>query len=143
MICHRIYFISHFTYFKHTGKEPKQKKFRWSKKRKIELCNCYELAVRTGDYNHNTLYKIWNERNKELNLDITPLKLSKLRKEFDIYNCSCESMKENDDTIDKEGETIGVDRFNKRVEDCAVNHDTTIGDSNNRCTMSIQGMYYC
>ena len=63
-----------------------QRKFRWTKKRKIELCKCYELSVKNGDHNHNTLLKIWKERNKTFDTAITAFELSELRKKFEMYN---------------------------------------------------------
>ena len=73
------------------------------------MCKCYELSVKDGDHNHNTLLKIWKERNKTFDTAITAFELSELRKKFEMYNSFSDII--NDERTDEECDSIGCDKF--------------------------------
>ena len=100
------------------------------KKRKIELCNCYQLAVKTGNHDEHTLYNIWKKRNKELNIGINAFELDRLRKQFEYYLSSCDKNTENNNTTSIKSDPVYALELAREDEDCVQGLDN-------------QGMYYC
>ena len=95
------------------------------KKRKIELCNCYQLGVNTGNHDEHTLYNIWKQRNKDLDIGINAFELDQLRKQFEH-----DKITESNNITDIMSDPVSALELGKRDEDCVQEHDN-------------QGTYYC